>query len=256
MQTDPSLSAPQNPVIILSHPQMGQNIGAAARVVRNFGLTEMRLIAPRDGWPNPDATAMAAGAFAQMQPVRVFDTANEALADLQYVLAVTARLRDMEKPVFGLADAMQKIGDMTRSGAHTGLLFGPEASGLDNREVVQCQGILTYDVDADFSSLNLAQAIGVAVSHWRTFHVTDPANETRKSLSPLARGDELDGMIAHLQEELTNARFFYPPEKAELMMQNLRNMFMRADLTHQEVQTFRGVIKALSRFRGQNSDNG
>lgn len=239
------------PVIILSHPQLGQNIGAAARVVRNFGITEMRLIAPRDGWPNPDATAMAAGAFGKMEPVRVFDTAADAFTDLQYVLAVTARLRDMEKPVFGLSGAMGKINEMAAKGARTGLLFGPEASGLDNAEVALCQGILTYDVDAEFSSLNLAQAIGVAVSHWRTLCVSETTETQWQSESPLASSADLDGMMGHLQDELTRARFFYPPEKTELMMQNLRNMFMRADLTHQEVQTFRGVIKALARFRGQ-----
>lgn len=239
------------PVIILSHPQLGQNIGAAARVVRNFGLTKMRLIAPRDGWPNPDATAMAAGAFAQMQPVRVFETAAMAFADLQYVLAVTARLRDMEKPVFDLTGAMEKLSGKARSGARTGLLFGPEASGLDNAEVALCHGILTYDVDEEFSSLNLAMAIGIAVSQWRTLRVTESGDEPQQVKSPLATGEEMSGMIGHLETELTNASFFYPPEKRELMMQNLRNMFMRADLTHQEVQTFRGVIKALSRMRGQ-----
>jgi tRNA/rRNA methyltransferase len=247
-QSVPPLAAP---VVILSHPQMGENIGAAARSMRNFGLNEMWLIAPRDGWPNAKSTAMAAGAFAKMAPVRVFETIEEAVADLQQVYAVTARLRDMEKPVYSPDQAMKHIGVCLAEGGKAGLLFGAEASGLPNEEVANCNGIITYPVAMDFASLNLAQAVAVAAYAWQNcIQGPDLANLNPKPGVQEASRRELGGMLTQLRTELVRAGFFFPPEKEDLMMQNLQNMFGRGNLTSQEVQTFRGVIKALARGRG------
>ncbi len=246
---------PQNrePIILLSRPQMGENIGAAARVMRNFGLQEMRLIAPRDGWPNDKSTAMAAGAFLSMQPVRVFEDTASALGDLQLVFAVTARLRDMDKPVLSLGQAMEKLHVAGAQNCKTGLLFGAEASGLSNADVARCDGIITYPVASDFRSLNLAQAVAIAAYAWREDDADDVLEERLQTgeVNSLASGQELDGMLEHLRLELDAAGFFYPPEKQTVMMQNLQNMFVRAQLSTQEARTFRGVIKSLSKGRGK-----
>ncbi|MCF6293571.1 MAG: RNA methyltransferase [Robiginitomaculum sp.] len=254
MAEEPTKVETLQPVIILSQPQMGENIGATARVMRNFGLLELRIISPRDGWPNEKSTAMAAGAFNLMKPVRVFEDTATAIADLQQVFAVTARRRDMEKPVLSPDNAMEKIHAANYAGARSGLLFGPEASGLSNTEVTACDGILTYPVANDFGSLNLAQAVGVAAFAWR--NSTDIsglyADENRAADNPLATKQELAAMLKHLEEELLQAEFFHPPEKAPVMMQNLQNLFARAEPTAQETRTLRGVIKALSHGRGKN----
>ncbi|PHR60869.1 MAG: rRNA methyltransferase [Robiginitomaculum sp.] len=242
-----------DPVIVLSRPQMGENIGAAARVMRNFGLTELRLIEPRDGWPNNKSTAMAAGAFAAMEPVRVFKDAATALGDLQLVFAVTARLRDMEKPVLSLGQAIQQLHVAGAENCKIGLLFGAEASGLSNAEIARCDGIITYPVAADFRSLNLAQAVAIAAYAWREGDEKDALEERLQAgeARSLASGQDIDGMLEHLRVELVDAGFFYPPEKQAVMMQNLQNMFVRARLSTQEARTFRGVIKSLSKGRGK-----
>jgi len=254
MNTDVEKNAP---IIILSHPQMGENIGAAARVMRNFGLVELRLIAPRDGWPNENSTALAAGAFSQMEPVRVFESSLQAVADLQKVFAVTARMRDMEKPVLAPDRAANELYDIGVSGGRTGLLFGAEASGLSNGEVARCDAIVTYPVATDFCSLNLAQAVGVAAYAWRQcFEQKQKQKQQVRALgNPLASKLEIDNMLKHLQTELSAAGFFYPVEKTVVMMQNLQNLYARTSLTSQEVRTLRGVIKALAKGRGPTAGN-
>ncbi len=241
------------PVLILSQPQMGENIGSAARVMRNFGFRELRLVSPRDGWPNEKASALAAGAFAKLAPVRVFSTTSAAISDLHMVFAVTARMRDMEKPVFSPLQAMPKLAEVLTNNGRAGLLFGPEASGLENEEIARCDGIITYPVAADFCSLNLAQAVAVAAYAWRAFITqkmpTEP--EVRPDENPLASKLEIDNMLEHLQSELSAAGFFFPVEKTTVMMQNLQNLFSRSSLSAQEVRTLRGVIKALSQGRGK-----
>ncbi|VAV95145.1 tRNA (cytidine(32)/uridine(32)-2'-O)-methyltransferase [hydrothermal vent metagenome] len=236
------------PVIILSHPQMGENIGAAARVMCNFGLHELRLIAPRDGWPNEKSTTLAAGAFAQMLPVRVFEDSKAAVADLQMVFAVSARIRDMEKPVFSPEQAIQKIKTSSAKPAKTGFLFGAESSGLDNAQVCLCDAVVTYPINADFHSLNLAQAVAVLAYAWRS--QGDDENLATGKDSAVASKAEMDGMLGQFCTELRNAGFFHPPEKEGLMMQNIQNMMIRCAPTVQEVRTFRGVIKALAKGRG------
>ncbi|MEO0982538.1 MAG: TrmH family RNA methyltransferase [Pseudomonadota bacterium] len=235
------------PSIVLVEPQLGENIGAAARVMLNFGLTDLRLAGPRDGWPNPAAEAMSAGAFEAGLHVTVFDTVEAAIADLSYVLATTARPRGaMEKPVHGPAEAVAAI--EARGGGGCGVLFGAEKSGLSNEAVTLADAILTYPVDPAFSSLNLAQAVAVFAQAWPE---AAPPPEGFGGVDAPASREDLVGMFEHFEDELERAGFFFPPEKTPLMKQNLRNAFIRGQWTTQEVRTFRGAVKALALGRGK-----
>lgn len=233
------------PSIILVGPQMGENIGAAARVMGNFGLSDLRIVAPRDGWPNPAADTMSAGAFeAGVVTPTVFDTLEEAVGDLNYLIATTARQRGMEKPVFSTDLAVKEIAG---SGVPTGILFGAEKSGLPNDAVVMCDAILTYPVNNKFASLNLAQAVGVFAHAWGAQSAPDEVS----GLDEPAKREALIGMMQHFEDELDRAGFFFPPEKKDVMVHNLRNAFTRAKWTDQEVRTFRGAVKALAIGRGK-----
>lgn len=239
-----------DPSIILVSPQMGENIGAAARVMANFGMKDLRLVAPRDGWPNPAADTMSAGAFDWGVSVQVFETVEMAIADLNFVLATTARPRGMVKPVF---DAVTGVAELQKRAGGCGVLFGAERSGLPNEAVALSDAILTYPVDTTFSSLNLAQAVGVFAHAWGmgddqlSVQVSDQFGD----MEPPAKREDFDRMLTHFEDELERAGFFFPPEKKSVMMQNLTNALVRANWTQQEVQTFRGAIKALALGRGK-----
>ena len=236
------------PVILLHRPQLGENIGSAARVMLNFGLSELRLIAPRDGWPNPAADPLSAGAFEAGVAVEVFDTMEAAIADLGTVLATTARPRGMEKQV---VDASGGV-DLVRSrGLKAGIVFGAENHGLPSDVVGLADAILTYPVNPDFASLNLAQAVGVFCASWgaQAGAVGRWQGEKRGVDTPAPKAD-LIRMFEHLESELERAGYFFPPDKTPLMKTNIRNAFLRGDWTAQEVRTFRGAIKALALGRG------
>lgn len=238
------------PAILLHSPQLGENIGAAARVMRNFGLKDLRLVAPRDGWPNPAAETMSAGAFEAGVTVRVCETLSEALAGISWLTAATARKRGVGKKVTDATGAAAQLQARTRGGLGQGaVMFGGEKSGLPNEAVALADEVMTYPVDPDFSSLNLAQAVGVFCASWgalQEVHV-QPAS----TIDPPASRDELIGMFEHFEAELERAGYFYPPEKTPVMIDNLRAAFIRADWTAQEVRTFRGAIKALAIGRGK-----
>jgi tRNA/rRNA methyltransferase len=234
------------PVFVLVRPQMGENIGAACRAMWNFGLDRMRLVEPRDGWPNPKATAMASGAGRVIDKAMVRDTTAEAVADLEYVYATTARPREMTKTVFtpeaAMADALARI----RAGQKVGVLFGPERTGLENEDVVRAHAIVSVPANPAFASLNLAQCVLLTAYEWRR-QATEHAGETfMTGRSELASRDGVERAIAHLEEELEAAGFFFPPEKGPSMRANLRNLFSRAPLTDQDVRTLRGVVRTLA----------
>lgn len=235
----------QQPALILVGPQMGENIGAAARVMGNFGLSDLRIVAPRDGWPNPAADTMSAGALEQgVVTVSVFDTVEAAIADLNFLLATTARQRGMEKEVLTTGPAVERLKSMPVA---TGVLFGAEKSGLPNEAVALCDAILTYPVNNKFASLNLAQAVGVFAHAWANAE----AGTAPEGLNPPASREQLVGMMEHFEVELERAGFFFPPEKKDVMIQNLRNAFTRTGWTEQETRTFRGAVKALALGRGK-----
>ncbi|MEL7031067.1 MAG: TrmH family RNA methyltransferase [Pseudomonadota bacterium] len=237
------------PIILLHRPQLGENIGSAARVMLNFGLTEMRLIAPRDGWPNPAAEPLSAGAFEAGVTVEVFDTIEAAVADLGTLLATTARPRGMEKDVVDAAGGVERI---KARGLKTGILFGAENHGLPSDVVGLADAILTYPVNPDFASLNLAQAVGVFCAAWgASAGAVGRWDGEKTEVEPPALKEDLIRMFEHLEEELERAGYFYPPDKTPLMKTNIRNAFIRGDWTTQEVRTFRGAIKALALGRGK-----
>ena len=238
------------PVVILDKSQMAENIGAVARVMANFGLGELRLVSPRDGWPQERAWPMASGADWVLDAVKVFDTVAEAVADLNTVFATTARPRETRQPVRTPRASAQALYDDTASGLKTGLLFGGERAGLETGDIALCQGITTSPIDPRHHSLNLAQAVALNAYEWRTLVLDAPPPRFREG-EPPAPGALALGMYEHLERELDAAGFFHPPEKRPSMVQNLRVMLGRSGFTEQEVATFRGVITALSKGRGR-----
>lgn len=236
------------PCFILVAPQMGENIGAAARVMANFGLTDLRLVAPRDGWPNPAAETMSAGALPDVVTATVFDTVERAIADCGVVFATTARPREMEKPVLGASEAITRI---RATPARTAVLFGAERAGLPNEAVALADAILSYPVNRAFASLNLAQAVALLAHAYAEAEASGPPAGFADALDVPASREELIGMMEHFEEELDRAGFFFPDAKRAPMTQNLRNAFTRAGWTEQEVSTFRGAIKALALGRGK-----
>jgi tRNA/rRNA methyltransferase len=236
------------PCFILVAPQMGENIGAAARVMANFGLRDLRLVAPRDGWPNPAAETMSAGALPEVVTVTVFETVEQAIADCGLVFATTARPREMEKPVVGAGEAIARL---RAAEARAGILFGAERAGLPNEAVALADAILSYPVNRSFASLNLAQAVALLAHAYAEAEANGPPEGFAAAPEAPATREELIGMMEHFEAELDRAGFFFPEAKRAPMVQNLRNSFTRAGWTSQEVSTFRGAIKALAIGRGK-----
>jgi len=239
------------PAVILVNPQLGENIGAAARAMLNFGLTDLRLVAPRDGWPNPASGATAAGAIDVLENASVYATTGEAVADLNFILAATARRRELEIPVIGTEHIGAELRARAAIGTRSGILFGPEKAGLKNEDVVLCNHILTYPINPAFHSLNLAQAVGVFGYIWGSSQSAAPPPAFDIAPAEAASREDLVRMFEHLEDELDKAGFFFPIDKKPLMSRNIRAPFTRANLTAQEVRTFRGIIKALAKGRGQ-----
>ncbi len=239
------------PAICLVRPQMGENIGAVARVLLNFGLISLRLVAPRDRWPNPKAIAVAVGADRVLEAARVDWKLEDALGDATLVVAATARPRELEKPVWGPREAALNIRAAIAAGGRPVVMFGPEAAGLETEEAARADAILTLPVNPGFASLNLGNAVAVfAFAYAEARQADDIPVWFRDREGDPAAQEELDALFTHLEEELEHGRFFHPLDKAPLMKRNLRTLFMRAHLTGQETRTLRGVIKALVIGRG------
>lgn len=240
---------PPGPAVILVRPQLGENIGAAARAMTNCGLDELRLVAPRDGWPQDSARNAASGANAVLDAARVFETTEAAIADLERVYATTARPRDMRKRILTPRAAAPEMLAAAERGERIGVLFGREKSGLDNDDVALADTVIEAPLNPAHTSLNLAQAVLiVAYDWWMAATEPRPARLARRG-SRLARKEELIGLFEHLEGELDEAGFLYPPEKRPGMVRSLRNMLQRASLSEQEVRTLRGVVASLSRRR-------
>ncbi len=255
-----TLTAP--PVIILVRPQLGENIGAAARAMMNCGLTDLRLVAPRDGWPNKAALPMAAGGASIIESATIHASIAEAAHDLTLLAALSARRRDM--PV-RTSDPRGVTADLLRHGGKAGLMFGPEASGLDNEDVVRADCLVTADLNPDYPSLNLAQAVLLMAWEWRAAahasasanananrHVgsgTGPRSEAGEAADDMATILERDRFHERLEAELDSGGFFISPEMAPAVKRNLRALFGRARPTSQEISTLHGVIQALTKKR-------
>ena len=241
------------PAIILSAPQLGENIGAAARAMANFGLSDLRLVNPRDGWPNERATAMAAGAANITEGARVFASTREALADLHYVLATTARDRGVTKEVLTPEEAARRLRRAVAKGERAGILFGNERAGLDNDEVSLADAVITIPTSS-FASLNLGQAVLLIGYEW--FGHADATPRAAIDHGPIHRKptrDEMFGLFEHLERELVESGFLFPPDKREHMIRAIRATLHRAKLTYQETQTLRGMIVALSKGKHRGS---
>ena len=238
------------PVIILNEPQLAENIGAVARVMANFGLADLRLVNPRNGWPQERAWALASGAEWPLNAAQVFDTVKDAIADLQTVFATTARPRELTLPVLTPRAAAGELSEASAQGLRTGLLFGGERAGLETADIALCQAVVTIPIDPRFRSLNLGQAVAINAYEWR-MTVADAAPPNFRPGPGPATGEAMLGLYEHLERDLDAAGFFHPPEKTPNMVQNLRAALAKARFTDQEVRTFRGVITALSRGRGK-----
>ncbi len=235
-----------SPAVILCEPQMGENIGAAARAMANFGLWDLRLVAPRDGWPNEKAAANATKAMHVIERVRVFETLDDAVSDLSLVMATTARSRHMAKPVLGPDAAAEKLVQHVTAVGGAGLLFGRERWGLNNEEVALADSIVTLPVEAAFASLNIAQAVLVLAYEWRRAQGKGELPFAGE-IDPPAPKEELIGLFKHLEEALDRSGFFKTEDKRPTVAANLRTMLTRAGFTAQEVRTLRGVIASLDR---------
>ncbi|WP_242390350.1 RNA methyltransferase [Polymorphum gilvum] len=236
------------PAVILCEPQLGENIGTAARAMANFGLVDLRLVNPRDGWPSDKARAAASRADHVIDAVQVFDSLEAAVADLSFVFATTARSREVAKPVRGPDEAAATVVGYGATGLATGYLFGRERWGLNNDEVALADEIVTLPVDPAFASLNIAQAVLVCAYEWRKtatrgalpFALDEDAN-------PPAGKADLLRFFEHLEGALDGAGFLRPVERRPHMVRNIRNIFQKARLTDQEVKTLRGIVAALER---------
>jgi len=228
------------PVIVLVRPQLGQNIGKAARAMLNFGLTELRLVAPRDGWPNPDAGPAARGADIVLDQAQVFATTAEAIADCSTVYASTVRRRDLVMPVVDPADMAKGI---TADSGRAAILFGPERSGLETEDVALSNAIVTVPINPEFGSLNLAQAVILLAYEWsRSQSLSQPP---AKNLEPSAEHAELEGLIGQLDEALESKGYFFPPSRTQATRNTLRTILTKPAWSSREVKAVRGIIRAL-----------
>ena len=237
------------PAVVLVGPTLGENIGAAARAMMNFGLRDMRLVRPKGEWPNHKALNTASGAERVLEEARLFDSTAAATADLRRLYATTARMRDMEKPVLTPRELAPALRRDAADGVRAGILFGREAKGLHNDDVAIADAIVTFPVSAEHRSLNLAQAVLLIGYEW--FGEPGAAAEAAREGGEPAPREALIGFFEHLERELDCSGFLFPPEKRPRMVRNIRNIFVRAGLSEREVKTLRGVVAALARPRAR-----
>ncbi len=242
-------TAPLGPAVILVHPQLGENIGMCARAMLNCAVTELRIVKPRDGWPNPAAVSAASGAASILENAKLYETTKEAVADLEYVLATTARNRGVVKDICTAEAAAKLIHEKNAAKTQKcGILFGPERTGLENDDVALSDAILNIPLNPGFSSLNLAQAVLLACYAWLTADNPFKLMEIERSLGdtePAQKGD-IENLMGHLEDEIAKGGFFRSPEQRPTIMRNIRNFFFRSGMTKQDVRTFHGILSCLA----------
>ena len=239
----------KQPSIILVKPQMGENIGSAARAMLNFGLENMRVVAARDGWPSQSAVATASGAGRVLDQARHFSSFHDAVGDCHFVFATTARGRDLTKPVYDPKKAMRIAYEKISDGQNVGIIFGPERAGLENTEVVRSNALITVPVNPDFSSINLAQTVLLLSYEW--FLATDiyEENSSNTRKTSVASILEIEKLSEQYENELEKIGFFFPEEKATSMKSTLRNIWSRLPLTVSDVRAFHGILRHLLKRR-------
>lgn len=236
------------PTFVLVRPQMGENIGAAARAMWNFGLDRMRIVDPRDGWPNERAVALASGAGRLLDHAGIFDDVPAALSDCTYVFATTARDRDITKPVVTPERAMAQARAITAAGGKVGVLFGPERAGLENADIAPANAIISVDVNPEFPSLNLGQCVLLCAYEYQRQGSAVPPEVMAMAGTDFASGVEVEALGDHYENRMQEAGFFWPLAKADSMKLNLRNMWGRLGLTRAEVQMLHGVMRQMARW--------
>jgi tRNA/rRNA methyltransferase len=241
--------AQAGPIVVLVEPQLGENIGAAARAMANFGLSQLRLVKPRHGWPNDKARMMAAGADDVVDGAVLYASLAEAIGDCSFVLATTARAHDQAKPVVAPADAARLMAPRIAAGENVAVLFGRERNGLENDEVALADAILTLPVNPAFASLNLAQAVVIVAYEWFKLAGNGSLPFAMPQKSVPAGKQQLLAFFEAVERELEKVEFFRPPDKRETMQINLRNIFARMQPTQQDIQTLHGVIMAIAEGR-------
>ena len=239
----------RQPAFVLVRPQMGENIGAAARAMLNFGLQRMRVVAPRDGWPNPRAVAMASGAGRVLDGAEVFDDTSAACADCDYVFATTARPRDLTKTVMTPERAMAHAHALSQEGRRVAVLFGPERAGLENVDIARANAIISVPVNPEFPSLNLAQCVLLTGYEWGRQRSDMAPEILAMAKTEFAPQLEVDKLAGHYENRLEEAGFFFPANKAASMKVNLRNLWSRMPLTQMDVRTLHGILRQMVRWK-------
>lgn len=244
-----TVQPPTAPAFVLVRPQMGENIGAAARAMLNFGLEHMRIVAPRDGWPNPAAIAMASGAGRVLDAARLSPDLADAVGDCSFVFATTARDRDMTKPVYTPEAAMALAAGKIAAGERVAVLFGPERAGLENDDIARANAIISVPVNPEFPSLNLAQCVLLTGYEWMRQQTTATPVVHAMAGTDWADHSEIEHLAKHYEERMEEAGFFYPEHKAASMKTNLRNMWSRLPLTRADVQILHGTLRQMVRWK-------
>ncbi len=243
------------PAFVLVRPQMGENIGAAARAMWNFGLDRMRIVAPRDGWPNPKSVAMASGAGRLLDEALLAPDVPGALEDCSFVFATTARPRELTKPVYSPEAAMKLAIEKIRCGEKVAVMFGPERAGLENDDIARANAIITVPVNPEFASLNLGQCVLLAAYEWRRQAAEVEHEVFEIGKSDWATGVEVEALVTHYEDRLEEAGYFFPPEKAPGMKVVFRNLFSRMRLTRADVQMLHGVMRQMVRWKKMSDDS-
>ncbi|TPW34472.1 RNA methyltransferase [Oecophyllibacter saccharovorans] len=237
------------PVVILVRPQLAENIGATARAMANGGLFHLRLVAPRDGWPQPRAWRTASGADRILEQAGVYETVDDAVADLQRVFATCPRPRHIIKPVMTARGAAAELRVAAQRQLRTGILFGPERAGLDNEDMARADTLIRYPLNPDFMSLNLAQAVLVMAYEWYLAGEQTPERHFMTNETRIATKGEVDNFMTHLVRDLDDSGFLRNAQKRPGMIRNLRHLFARGEVTEQELRTLHGVVSELARGR-------
>lgn len=237
------------PAFVLIAPQMGENIGAAARAMLNFGLDHMRITSPRDGWPNPKAVAMASGAGRVLDNAQIYDSTDAALADRTFTYATTARIRDLTKPVFTPEAAMADAAARIARGEKIAVMFGPERAGLENADIARANAVINVPVNPEFPSLNLAQCVLLTGYEWQRATATATPQRTEMAGTDWATGQEVAALASHYEAALTRAGFWFPEHKEESMKLNLRNFWSRMPMTQADVAMMFGIMRQMVRWK-------
>ena len=239
----------KQPAFVLVRPQMGENIGAAARAMWNFGLDRMRLVSPRDGWPNPSSVAMASGAGRLLDDAVLSEDVAGAVGDCDLVFATPARQRGMTKPVYSPEEAMRAAAERIAQGGRVAVMFGPERAGLENADVAQANAIISVPVNPEFPSLNLAQCVLLCGYEWRRASAGIEARRDEMAGAAWASGIEVEKLAEHYEQRLEEAGFFFPDHKAPAMKLTLRNLWSRMPLTSEDVRTLHGILRQMVRWK-------